>query len=43
MEGNKEEKIKHIEMKKKEERKEREKLKWCGTERRKTGYGKNVF
>jgi len=30
-------------MEKKEERKDKEKLKWYGTERRKTGYGKKFF
>jgi len=43
LEENKEEKIKHIEMERKEARKEREKLKRCGTERRKTRYGKKIF
>jgi len=43
MEENKYEKIKHTEMEKKEERKEREKLKRCGTERRKTGNSKKIF
>jgi hypothetical protein len=43
MEENKKEKFKHIEMEKKEERKEREKLKSCRTERKKTGYGKKFF
>jgi len=42
VEENKGEKIKYIEMKKKEEWKEREKLKRCKTERRKTGYGKKI-
>ena len=43
MEENKEENFKHIEMENKEERKERENLKRCGTERRKTVYWKKIF